>query len=834
MDFQERCIASLEGSLSEEAEAELQAEINSSAEKQKVYEQYRELLSLENKVSEEGAASLGAGFTVKVMEAIEEEESRGIGFFRRYFSMKTKFIAPVATVAVLVICVLTVQQKNLDEFHPSSMIGAEMGTELGAKMQQQAPTEMQPAPQSHSYSDLSDEKAGTYQPDAGFAAKEAPKQVWEEEALGPQKNIQRQDGRLNEKKEARIAPATPDIEASSQDPMRSVPAERELDQLKKDYAGADMANAPVLGDSLLRDRAQSEKRISSPTTETDYEDLAEAFRSDLDSNRRRTEQSIELKRKKSGVFGGGAEGAGSRGYRAPTDKHSTKPVPGGSITSHDDALVSQNYGKMQVPPRRYTPEPSSEEYGIYEENKRTLVSVEPRSTFSFDVDSGSYTNMRRFLRMGTLPPPQSVRVEEFVNYFEYSYPKQAERPFSVHYEMAPSPFAKGRQLLKIGVKARDSLDSEESKPWNLVFLIDVSGSMDTANKLPLLKKSMTLLAKKMRAKDRIAIVTYSNGARVALSPTEGAKKGEIVEAINRLQAGGGTNGSAGIEEAYRITETAGKDFGVNRVILATDGDFNQGVTDFGSLIRMIEQKRRSGISLTTLGFGQGNYKEKTLEQLANKGNGNYFYIDSFAEARRVLSEKLVSTIEVVAKDVKLQIEFNPEQVVEYRLVGYDNRVLSNSDFADDSVDAGEIGAGHSTTAVYEVVLSGSELAADLTPELRYQTTKPKKEVEIPKEFSNELAFVKIRYKKPSEDSSSKMQFPIEQSGALESYAEASADFRFATTVAAFAQLLRQSKFAAGYSIADVLKEGESAVSANTSSERREFIELVKNAKELLP
>lgn len=465
-----------------------------------------------------------------------------------------------------------------------------------------------------------------------------------------------------------------------------------------------------------------------------------------------------------------------------------------------------------------------ETYANYIENPRILVATEPRSTFSIDVDTGSYTNSRRYLAMGQLPPANAVRIEEFINYFDYQYPQQSKDPFAVHYEIAPSPLEPERFLLKVGVAARSAVNTEQ--PRNLVFLVDTSGSM--AEELPLLQQSLGVLTDNLRSTDRVAIVAYAGGVGEVLRSTPGSNKAEIRQAINGLTSGGGTYGSGGIMMAYDIAQKNFIADGVNRVILATDGDFNVGVTSFDDLVRLVEEKRKTGVSLTTIGIGSGNYQEKNLEQLANKGNGNYFYLDSFKEARKVFADQLGATLETVAKDVKLQIEFNPAHVVQYRLVGYDNRLLKNEDFANDNIDAGEIGAGHTVTAFYELVLADSELATSLKNELRYAANK--QEAAKVNSDAKELGFLQIRFKQPMGDVSDLRTFPIEKSQVLKSASAASEDFRFAAAVTYFATKLRQSQFAGSYGFADILNLAKGAKGEDRSGLRAEFIELVANAK----
>lgn len=477
----------------------------------------------------------------------------------------------------------------------------------------------------------------------------------------------------------------------------------------------------------------------------------------------------------------------------------------------------------------YAPQAESrEQYGQYEENPRMSVQTEPVSTFSIDVDTGSYSNIRRFLRMGQLPPKNAVRIEELVNYFPYSYTAEGDKPFSVQYEIAPSPLSKGRYLLKVGLKAQPA-SQDRSKGWNLVFLVDTSGSMSDLNKLPLVKQSLKLLADSMRSEDKIALVTYAGSAGVVLPSTSGAEKEKIKAAIDGLGSAGSTNGSAGIELAYAQAEGNRIEGSVNRVILATDGDFNVGISNFNDLISMIERKRKSGITLTTLGFGTGNYQEQSMEQLANKGNGNYFYIDSFQEARKVLSSELTQTMEVVAKDVKLQIEFNPAQVREHRLIGFDNRMLKKEDFVNDRIDAGEVGSGHTVTALYEVELSSSPVVNSASVDLRYQPTQA---VPTPTQRTGELGFLKIRAKTPEGDTSKEFSYPIDSSLVKPSIDQTSDDFRFAAAVAGFGAMLRDSKYLGDFTWDDIRKLAEHARGADSFGYRSEFLTLVDAAHSL--
>ncbi|MBP9837814.1 MAG: VWA domain-containing protein [Proteobacteria bacterium] len=470
---------------------------------------------------------------------------------------------------------------------------------------------------------------------------------------------------------------------------------------------------------------------------------------------------------------------------------------------------------------------NTERYGQYEENPRIKVIQEPVSTFSIDVDTASYTNARRFLAMGQLPPKDSVRIEEFINYFDYNYPKQTEKPFALQYEIAPSALDNGRYLLKLGIKAKDSIGDTN---WNLVFLVDVSGSMMDTNKLELVKKGLKLLVNKMKANDSIALVTYAGSSGIALESTKVSEKARILTAIDGLAAGGSTNGAGGIMQAYAVAKSHYLPGSVNRVVLTTDGDFNVGVTNFDDLIRIVEEKRQDGITLTTIGVGSGNINDHLLEQLADKGNGNYFYLDSFQEARKVFEQDISGNMEVVAKDVKLQIEFNPKQVLEYRLIGYDNRKLNKEDFNNDQIDAGEIGSGHTVTALYEIVLANSDFAKTLNQEYRYQENR----IAIPQSnlaqgATSELGFLKIRYKAPEAKESVLTEYPIETNRVKTNANEASDDFRFASAVAYFGSVLRESKFKGNYNIAQIIELAEKSKGSDPFGYKQEFINLAKNA-----
>jgi Ca-activated chloride channel family protein len=465
--------------------------------------------------------------------------------------------------------------------------------------------------------------------------------------------------------------------------------------------------------------------------------------------------------------------------------------------------------------------PNSEKYQSINESSVKLVSQAPVSTFSVDVDTGSYSNVRRMLNQGTLPPADAVRVEEFLNYFDYQYetPETMEQPFSVNTAIAQSPWNSERHIMRIGLQGYQ-MDDSQSAGNNLVFLLDVSGSMNQANKLPLLKRSLTMLTQQLDSEDSVSIVVYAGASGVVLEPTAGNDTSAIERALSTLQAGGSTNGAAGIQQAYQLAEQAFIEGGVNRVILATDGDFNVGMTDHDALITMIEQQREKGIALSTLGFGQGNYNDYLMEQLADSGNGNYAYIDNINEARKVLVDELQSNMQIIAKDVKVQVEFNPERVAEYRLIGYDNRALANEDFNNDKVDAGDIGAGHSVTALYEITLVDSK--AKFIDGLRYQPNA------VRANNSDELAEVKLRFK-PADSDNSKLIRQVVTEQQITGFSEQSSDFQFALAVASFAQHIKSSKYAPEIDYQWIADTAVKAKGDDPFGYRSEFIQLVKSA-----
>ena len=469
---------------------------------------------------------------------------------------------------------------------------------------------------------------------------------------------------------------------------------------------------------------------------------------------------------------------------------------------------------------------NTEEYNTSVENNYLEVKKSPLSTFSIDVDTASYSNIRRFLNQNQLPPKDSIRSEEMINYFKYDYvsPQTKDTPFAVSTELSRTPWNEKHQLLHIGLKGYEQ-DAANLPASNLVFLIDVSGSMDSPEKLPLLKQGLKLLVEQLRAQDRIAMVVYAGAAGLVLDSKTGNQKQEILSAIENMQAGGSTAGAAGLELAYNVAKSHFIKDGNNRIILATDGDFNVGVSSDAELIKIIEEKRKTGIFLSILGFGMGNYKDGKMEQLANKGNGNYAYIDNIHEAKKVLVNDFRGTIFAIAKDVKIQIEFNPAYVQAYRLIGYENRLLNKEDFNDDKKDAGELGAGHSVTALYEIVPTGVEFLPSVD-DLKYQKVAPTPAAAIETTANGELVTVKLRYKLPSEDTS-KLITQVVSSTPSES---TSNNFKFAAAVAQFGMLLRDSEFKGNANFDSTLNLARVAKGEDTLGYRSEFIKLVETAK----
>lgn len=493
---------------------------------------------------------------------------------------------------------------------------------------------------------------------------------------------------------------------------------------------------------------------------------------------------------------------------------------------------------------------NTEKYEDIVDNPVMLTSRDPVTTFSTDVDTGSYANVRRFLEAGQLPPTDAVRIEELINYFSYDYkvPDSPSTPFSITTEIAPSPWNDKRHLLHVGLQGYKPITEGDSRPpANLVFLLDVSGSMQAPNKLGLVKSAIKMLGRQLDDEDSVAIVVYAGASGVVLEPTSASNYPKIATAVEALSAGGSTNGEAGIALAYQLAASAYKPEGINRVILATDGDFNVGLSDIDRLKELIVQKRDSGIALTTLGFGSGNYNDHLMENLADIGNGAYAYIDSLAEARKVLVEELDATLMTIAKDVKIQIEFNPAKITEYRLIGYVNRRLANEDFNNDKVDAGEMGAGHSVTALYEIALAGR--GGELNTPLRYSAAKSDARIATQPsgDVSSELLELRLRYKpvvdaegktlasanSPAAQQSKLLTKVLGQTDVSEDLSTTSEAFRFSAAIAAFGQQLRQGKFIGSFTLSDTIELAEQARGRDKFGYRAAFVQLARLAETLL-
>ena len=503
------------------------------------------------------------------------------------------------------------------------------------------------------------------------------------------------------------------------------------------------------------------------------------------------------------------------------------------------ALAEAEVGRAEVEARQALipaePNLGAEAYAPITDNPFLAAREAPLSTFSIDVDTASYANMRRFLTQGAMPPRDSVRIEEFVNYFTYDYPQPTgEDPFSINVEVARCPWNADHRLARIGLKGREVANDKRPNS-NLVFLVDVSGSMAAPNKLPLVQASLRLLMEKLGEGDRVAIVVYAGNSGLVLPSTPCSRKDQVVGAVDRLQAGGSTNGGQGIQLAYDVATANFVSGGTNRVILCTDGDFNVGITDPGDLVRLIEEKAKRKVFLSVLGFGMGNLKDDLMEQLADKGDGNYAYIDTMLEARKVLSEQLSGTLVTIAKDVKIQVEFNPARVASYRLIGYENRMLKKEDFNDDTKDAGEIGAGHAVTALYEIVPAGPAApaappAADVDP-LEFAEPKAVAAAPVPDRPGDRRSLVvKLRYKKPEGGPSTLIKRGVEDEG--RDVAAATGDFKFAAAVASFGMLLRDSPHKGDATFASVQELADASRGADASGYRAEFLDLVRKARAL--
>lgn len=496
------------------------------------------------------------------------------------------------------------------------------------------------------------------------------------------------------------------------------------------------------------------------------------------------------------------------------------------ITSDEAALMEPSANAtskmiLSSPPQQR----NAETYKEIKENSFVAVAQQPVTTFSADVDRAAYANVRRIIGYGQIPPKDAVRIEEMVNYFDYDYPAPEEgsvSPLRVSPELAPAPWNPNHLLLRIGLQAK-KIDLAKAPPSNIVFLIDVSGSMDEENKLPLLQSSFKMLLGQLRPDDKVAIVTYANGTKVALPSTSVKDKEKIIKVLDNLYASGGTSGGKGIQLAYEQAQKSFIKNGNNRIILATDGDFNIGINNTTDLEKFIEKQRESGIYMSVLGFGIGNYRDDMAETIADKGNGNYAYIDNITEAKKVLVNELSGTLFAVAKDVKLQLEFNPKYVKEYKLIGYENRMLANEDFTNDKKDAGEIGAGHTVTALYELVPSDGKVAQSL----RYQSQELNE-----KGKGNELGFLKIRYKDPKVKDAKSVEITEPLVFNKKALKETSTDYRFAASVAEFGILLRDNSNKANATYDQVIELAEGAIGKDPEGYRKEFVRLVKSVKML--
>jgi Ca-activated chloride channel family protein len=492
----------------------------------------------------------------------------------------------------------------------------------------------------------------------------------------------------------------------------------------------------------------------------------------------------------------------------------------GAATQPAKSVASPSVGYFSTQDVQQT-QWNTEEYDAINENIFHDALKNPLSTFSIDVDAASYSNMRRFINNGQRPPKDAVRIEEMINYFDYDYDQpKGDDPFAVITEISTAPWNAKHKLVHVGLQGK-KIATDNLPPSNLVFLIDVSGSMGEPNKLPLLKTSFKMLVEQLREQDHVSIVVYAGAAGLVLEPTSGADKATIIEALDNLDAGGSTAGGAGIQLAYATAKKHFKAGGNNRVILATDGDFNIGESSNASMERLIEEKRKDGVFLTVLGFGMGNYKDSKMETLSDKGNGNYAYIDNITEARKVLVNEFGGTLFTLAKDVKLQLEFNPAKVKAYRLIGYENRMLKSEDFNNDKKDAGELGSGHTVTALYEIIPVGVESEFYKIDNLKYQTTQ----VNPSANASKELLIIKLRYKKPDEDVSKLIVHPLVDDNTP--LAKTTDNFRWSASVASFGMLLRESEYANHFTYDQLVQMAQGAKGEDKEGYRIEFINLVK-------
>jgi Ca-activated chloride channel family protein len=505
------------------------------------------------------------------------------------------------------------------------------------------------------------------------------------------------------------------------------------------------------------------------------------------------------------------------------DRAAPSPVAAGRV---EPTAAMEAFAPPPPPPPAMFPDPETrDKFPNAKPNPVKLVTNEPVSTFSADVDTASYSVVRKYLTDGALPPADAVRIEEMINYFDYNYalPDTKVQPFRPSVHVVQTPWNPDTQIVHIGIKGFD-LPKGERPAANLVFLLDVSGSMDEPNKLPLVKKAMRMLVQELDEKDRVSIVVYAGAAGTVLQPTPGSEKAKILAALDDLTPGGSTAGAEGIRQAYQLARASMDPKGVNRVILATDGDFNVGITDPNQLETFVARERESGVTLSVLGFGSGNYNDALMQTLAQKGNGNAAYIDTINEARKVLVEQIGGTLFTIAKDVKFQVEFNPSRVSEYRLIGYETRLLNREDFNNDKVDAGDIGAGHTVTALYEIVPAGSN--GHLMDPLRYGKATPV----VSGDTKGEIAFLRMRYKLPNGSTSQLIERPITDADKVSSVAQAPDDMRFSIAVAGFGQLLRNDPYMKSFGYKDILELASNAKGRDPFGYRSEFVQLVRTAQ----
>ena len=606
-------------------------------------------------------------------------------------------------------------------------------------------------------------------------------------------------------------PLSPDLVLAPASVDESGAGQGEVDYLDRESNGtgaADATTAPAEVEAAPSMLAEPARLPPAPTGTEREHDLA----------RMRAEQAMEAREREAEerfAPGGGAFGGTLSASRAPQSMRKSAERARGLVAVDSDVY----------PPDAYR-EQGRDRFADFDSNPVKVVTEEPVSTFSIDVDTASYGFVRASLNDGVLPQRDAVRVEELVNYFSYDYPgpESRETPFAASVSLLPAPWNPAARLMHIGIRGY-ALDTETAPRANLVFLVDVSGSMDDPDKLPLVVNSLKLLLGTLAPEDTVAVVVYAGAAGTVLPPTPVAERGRILAALERLDAGGSTAGGEGIRQAYLLAERHFVEGGVNRVILATDGDFNVGITDSDELEGFVARKRESGVFLSVLGFGMGNYNDELMQRLAQRGNGNAAYIDSLNEARKTLVEEATSMLFPIAKDVKIQVEFNPAAVREYRLIGYETRMLAREDFRNDRVDAGEIGSGHTVTAIYEVVPAGS--GVEQVAPLRYQRGEA---AETETDFGDELAFLKIRYKRPDADTSILITRAVTTTDAFESVEAAPREARFAAAVAGFGQLLRGGRHTGDHGYDDVIALAQGARGEDPFGYRAEFVNLVRLAK----